>query len=142
MEVIHQGDTKLCAYTLYDNGIHCFTFHESSFEAVEEWYQILKDIFEKATQDQPPILLMIYDGRTIGNLPFAHIVKRSKELVALYPHRPRNLSAIVARKIPAVSTMISALMPIVKLISKQSDETKFFWQNDWDTAIQWLLDHP
>lgn len=129
---------ELCTYSLIDNDIHCFTFHETSHDAVEVWYQAMKFVMQNAGTDASSTLKTLYDGRMIGNLPFNPIVQRSKDLVNQFPHRPPTRSAIVTKKNSAVTTTINVLMPIIRLISRQTDETKFFWQTEWDTAIQWL----
>jgi hypothetical protein len=138
MDAVLPNTSELCTYTLIGNDVHCFTFHSKSHDTVDAWYQAIRTVMQQSGTDQSKVLKLLYDGRTIGNLPFGPIIQRSKDLVAAYPDRPPTRSAIVTKKLPAITTTINVLMPIVRLISRQADETRFFWHDEWDKAIAWL----
>ncbi len=124
-----------CEYTLTDQGIHQFIFRESSKEAINEFFQLLENIFQ--TTNDAAVNRYVVDITQAGERDVSLVsnVQRFRRLETLHPNRPRGRTVILHR--PGLAyTFIDSF---VRAIAPNRDITHFFPVDKRDEAISWLL---
>jgi hypothetical protein len=124
----------LCSHHFTEEGIHKFTFQDSSRAAVNEWIECLAGI-TTASSDQP-ILTIILDTRISGTLPLAYVTRKMRDVFATCAPQQAIRLAILSGQ--------SALMVLIQMLAEiaapnETSIVQYHQSQDEAEAITWLL---
>lgn len=123
-----------CIYHLLDNGIHEFTFRESSREAIDQFFGQLAEILQTTpTTDTLRYLVDI----TLGDkqVSLTKMSWRFRRLDMEIPVRARGRTAILHNP----GALISFVDGFIRALAPLKDVTRFFPVDRRDEAIAWVL---
>jgi hypothetical protein len=123
-----------CSYIHLENGIHEFTFHDSSREALDEFFHQLEQIFLESVGT--PLNRYIVDI-TGGDreVSIVSMTTRFRRLETQFPTRAPGRTALLVKN----GSMLTVIDGIIRALAPRRDETRFFGVDKRDDAIQWLL---
>ena len=117
-----------------DTLIHEYIFHADTRQAVEVWYEQLKEAYQFTVDNQMPVLRILVDLRHAPNPPLTYAFQQAKSLQKQFPIMP-------PRRVVFLGTgggLLVMLKPFVKLL--RSDLNYDFFPTDRrTTALEWLL---
>ena len=125
-------EQKRCICTRLDNGIHEFTFTESSREAVDEFTDHVKRVLDTTPMDAPPTCYLV-DNSQVEFVPLTYARVKIKEMDA---HRPEG------RDPSRVALLYDGFMVYIAnsvLAVTLKNRFRFFKPSDRDRAMDWLL---
>lgn len=119
-------------YQLLDNGIHEFTFHESSTRALDVWIAKVEEVNKAAPRDQP--IRSIYDQSVSGMQPLTYAMRVSQDMAKRVPDRPPSRTVFLIKP----GFVISLLDAFIRLM-RGRDKVRYLNADQRDEAIRWLL---
>ena len=124
-----------CEYTMTEQGIHQFVFHEPSKETIDDFFHKLEYIFTNSpNMDTNRYLVDITKAGDKG-VSLVTNVQRFRRLRTLYPQRPRGRTVILHRPGLAYSVIDS----FIRAVAPSRDITRFFPVDKREDAIAWVL---
>jgi hypothetical protein len=114
------------------NGIHLFTFYESSRPALDEWFTRLHSLYTAYGQDRRPILLLI-DSSACGTQPLGYAYQEARKFQAQFDYHPVVYTAFVERSL----VMVRALDAFIHLLHT-TPYSRYFTPDGRAEAMAWL----
>ena len=123
-------------YIQRDDAIHEFVFTGESDDALDHFFEILRQLLKESTSDD--IYCYLVDvTRSAGQAPMSDLVKRFRRLQIDIPERAAGRTAIVHDG----SIMLTLANTFLDTLAPAQDKARFFRQNERERAIQWLKDN-
>lgn len=118
----------------YENrdGVHIFTWHKSSYESVDKWLDILRQV---ALEDET-VGYMLLDLSDSGLLPIRYVMKEAYKWLKEHPQEREGCNALVFRSGDAILPALRALS--LTLMVGRDAKVRFFSKEDYDKALAWL----
>jgi hypothetical protein len=116
-----------------DNNIHVFTFHESSRNALDDWFGQIRTLWIEYPQHNTPVPMLV-DSSTCGTQPLGYAYQKARKLYAEYDYRPIFKMAFMERNLIMVRALDAFLYRL-----HGSPWTRYFTPAQRDDALTWLL---
>jgi hypothetical protein len=129
------ADFEHCEYERLPQGIHKLTYRTVGREAVDAFFAH----FEKIAAATPhgEVMPVLTDGRHLKQTqPISYLLNRTRIALKKLPHRPIFRIGIVSHD----SSMVTIMDNMFRMMMRGRDKLRFFGGNQYDTAIEWLLD--
>lgn len=125
-------DKPACTYQLLDNGIHEFTFHESSIRALDEWIKVVEEITRGAPRDR--VMRNLYDQSVSGMQPLTYAYRVAQDMAKRIPDRPPSRTVFLVK-----SGFVTLLLDAFIRLMRGRDKVRYLDGNQREEAIRWLL---
>jgi hypothetical protein len=119
-----------------DNGIHVFTFHEASRDALDDWFQQLHGLWAGYPPENKPIAMLI-DSSACGTQPLGYAYRQATKFYAGFDYRPVVYTAFVERSL----IMVRVLDAFLHMLHSEP-HTHYFTAGQQDDALAWLASLP
>lgn len=120
-------------YQLLSDEIHELTFTSATTQAVDEWVQYQRKLYQETEQSKTLYFLLI---NSAGTLPINYAFKSMRALIDEFPNRPSTRSAMLHK----ADALFSLIRPMVNTaVSRTRDSVRFFPLDQRTEAIHWLL---
>lgn len=127
-----QLSTSNCTYSLIEDRIHFVLIHSATRQTVEDLFHIFEDA---VTQYPDRETLYLLDASNSDELPYRYLLQRAQQWTKAHPDIPPNRTAVIYRK-GILTSMLDVLM---KQLHSPKSKTRFFFPENHDEAVQWLL---
>jgi hypothetical protein len=131
------SETQLCDYEFLPEGIHKMTYHAVGRDAVNAYFAH----FERAISETADgaVIRCITDGRLIKQTqPVTYLLSRTRIALHRHPHRPIFRVGIVSQD----NSMVPIMDNLFRMIARGRDKLRFFGANQYQEAVDWLLQEP
>lgn len=128
------ANSQRCGYTRLDNGINELVFHESSREAIDEFFGHVESILKNT---EPTSIARYIVDVTQADRPVSMmgIIQRFRKLDTLMPRRAKGRTAILHPQ----GSMLSFVDGLIRALAPTQDVTRFFPAEKRAEAIAWVL---
>jgi hypothetical protein len=122
----------------HKNGIHELIFIQANSESIEEWYAY--QVFLNTTTMSDQIIYQLFDFRA-GTMPLSGGLQKTRQIVAEFPNMPRHRAAIIYSS--RESMLVKTASTLLNVIPGHDRLTiRYFTENEYDLAVEWLNDQP
>lgn len=135
MSTSKAGASERCVHYQLDNGIHKFTFTESSSHAVDDYLHQLAGLYDRTSPGET--LRILLDSSEVCGQPVHYTTQSASKINALYPSRPATRTACMYRTRFMASLGRTAMFTQTRA---GIDKVQFFCGEDCEAeALAWLL---
>jgi hypothetical protein len=127
-------DGERCIHYQLDNGIHKFTFIESSSHAVDEYLHQLTTLYDRTSPGET--LRILLDSSEVCVQPVNYTTQSASKINARYPRRPATRTACMYRTRFMASLGRTAMFTQTRA---GVDKVQFFCGDNCEAeALEWL----
>jgi hypothetical protein len=119
-------------YQLLDNGIHEFTFHESSTRALDVWIKKVEEVTAAAPKDR--YIRSLYDQSVSGMQPLTYAFRVSQDMAKRIPDRPPSRTVFLVKP-----GFVTSLLDAFIRLMRGRDKVRYLDGDQREEAIRWLL---
>ena len=126
---------KAMAIRIIEHGIHELTWLSADLNAVDAWFEYNDALYQTTSPDE---MLRFLHIAILPKFPsISQISRRARTLQSMYPVQPKTRTAILS-KLSFWSGFINMLSGLLN--RNGQDVTRFFSEDERETAIEWLLE--
>ena len=117
-----------------DTDIHEYIYREGTREAVDEWMQLIDNLYADAVDSDKTMVRVLVDISDVGQPPLAHAYRQAKGLGQKYPDLPPRRFCFLAES-SVLGFMIKSFISLLR----RDVEYNFVSEESREEAIEWLL---
>lgn len=119
-------------YTYLEAGIHRFNWLNWSASGASEFHDLISQLYNDLPRETE-VIRILHDYSCTPLIPFPKVLSSLKLLQHLHPTMNRRIAYLKS------DDLLSALIIPAVLISNRTGKRKFFYSNEEEQAIEWLL---